>query len=400
MVVAQPVEAPRAQAHERQGDRHEREHQTPPDGLADGEPGDDQRRVHGGGAQELEEALLERRPSVRDDGLDLPAEADDGGHEAGYPVCVDALDPEPVSVHAPAPEPGERPPPTGAEASDPESHARPTAEDLLEVARGDRPPLVDHGHPVADVFGLLEQVRVQEDGRPPGAHAPNDVAHLVAANGVERAGRLVEDDQLRLPEQGHPESEPLLHPLRERPHLLVAPLGQPDRGQRPGGRGLPVRPRKPEEPAVEDEDLPGAEPALEAEELGQVADLPPRLPVAGRRPEHQRLAARRAGEPEQELDRCRLPGPVRSEESEDLPPPDLHRETLEGHRVPILLAQVERDDGGRGAGCRGRRLAPGGLSRVGGRHSGCPSCPGAPRRRARPQPGPPRPAPTRRPRGR
>ena len=83
-------------------------------------------------------------------------------------------------------------------------------------------------------------------------------------------------------------------------------------------RGRSSRSTAAGEPGVELEDLAGAEPGLVAEQLGQVADPPPRRAVAERRAEDRAAAAGRAGEAEQQLDRGRLAGAVRPEEAEDL----------------------------------------------------------------------------------
>ena len=84
---------------------------------------------------------------------------------------------------------------------------------------------------------------------------------------------------------------------------------------------------------MQDQHLAGGQPALEAEQLGQVADLPPGLPVPGRRAQHHGLAAGRPGQAEQQLDRRGLARPVRAEEPEDLAALDGHRQPGERDRV-------------------------------------------------------------------
>ena len=52
------------------------------------------------------------------------------------------------------------------------------------------------------------------------------------ADWIKGARRLVEDTEIGVPEQRHAEAEPLLHPLRETPYPVVAPIRQPDRRER------------------------------------------------------------------------------------------------------------------------------------------------------------------------
>ena len=86
-------------------------------------------------------------------------------------------------------------------------------EQLVEAAGGDRRALVDDRHAIAHVLGLFEQMGVQEHGGSPLAQAADDLAHVVASDGVERARGLVEHDQRGVAEQRHAEPEPLLHAL-------------------------------------------------------------------------------------------------------------------------------------------------------------------------------------------
>ena len=110
-------------------------------------------------------------------------------------------------------------------------------------------------------------------------------------------------------------------PFEKRADGVVGPVGQADVAQRRVDRrpATPVRRRRPrDEPGVQLEHLPGAQPGLVAEQLGQVADPRRVAPIAERRPEHGARAAGRAGQAEQQLDRGRLARAVGPEEAEDL----------------------------------------------------------------------------------
>ena len=147
-------------------------------------------------------------------------------------------------------------------------------------------------------------------------------------------------------EQGDAEAEALLHALRERPDQVVGPVGQPDGVERRVdlGRARPDDGRSGQR-AVEREHLAGAQPRLVAEQLGQVADAPARLPVAERCAEHgAAVAGGRPGETEQQLDRGGLARAVRPEEAEHLAALDAHRQPGQGRRPPVALDQVDRLD--------------------------------------------------------
>ena len=89
------------------------------------------------------------------------------------------------------------------------------------------------------------------------------------------------------------------------------------------------------------------QPRLVAEQLGQVADPPPRLAVAERPAEHRPVAARRAGEAEQELDGGRLARAVGAEEAERLAALDPEVQGLERD------GRCRRPCAGRGSRWRG-----------------------------------------------
>ena len=166
------------------------------------------------------------------------------------------------------------------------------------------------------------------------------------AERVERRGRLVEEDELRIPEQRDAQPEPLLHPLREAAHGVVGTIGQADPVERLVDDSPSIGGGDPAEPRMEREDLAGVQPGLVAEELGQVADPCPRGAVAERRAEHATAARRRPGHAEQELDRGRLAGAVGTEQPDDLATADDQVEPGQGRRRSVRLDDpVELDHG-------------------------------------------------------
>ena len=83
--------------------------------------------------------------------------------------------------------------------------------------------MVDDRHAVADLLDLAQQVRVEEHRGTPSRGASHDAPNVDAADGVEGRGRLIEDDERRLAEQGDAQPESLLHALGEAPDEVTIP---------------------------------------------------------------------------------------------------------------------------------------------------------------------------------
>ena len=176
-----------------------------------------------------------------DDGLDAPAERDQLADQVGDSAGSMSVDHEPVapaaasdrSVRARSTSSPPRP-------LDLQAHLAVAAEQFGEAPGGHGAPVVDHRDAVAHVLGLLEQVGVEEHGRPPLAQTADDLPHVVAPDGIERARGLVEHDQRGVAEQRHAEPEPLLHSLGERAdavgRLARADRRSPERGALPPPR--------------------------------------------------------------------------------------------------------------------------------------------------------------------
>ena len=179
------------------------------------------------------------------------------------------------------------------------------------------------------------------------------VAHDPAADRVERAGGLVEHQQPRGAHQRLGDAEPLLHALRHRVDLRV-----PRASARPtsssSSRALGGAAVRAGEPLVQRRAARRRAATGEAEQLGQVADAPPRRGRAGGRAVHLAPAAR-----------WRAPGRRRSSTSVDLPAPlgpsrptssprlDLQIDARERHgRAVALLSSSQAKAAGTRAQCR------------------------------------------------
>src|SRR6266849_125644 len=66
------------------------------------------------------------------------------------------------------------------------------AQQLVERAVSDDLAAVDDDHAVADLFDLGQEMRVEEHGDAALAQRADDLAHVVAADGVERARGLIQ----------------------------------------------------------------------------------------------------------------------------------------------------------------------------------------------------------------
>jgi len=81
---------------------------------------------------------------------------------------------------------------------------------------------------VADLLDLAQQVGGDHHGPAFGGDAGDQFPDLPDAGRVEPIGRLVEDEQFGVAQQSGRDAEPLLHPERVGPEVIVAPPGQTD----------------------------------------------------------------------------------------------------------------------------------------------------------------------------
>ena len=218
------------------------------------------------------------------------------------------------------------------------------------------------------------------------------VPGCAACGGVEAGGRLVEEDQLGVADQGEAEVEPASLAAGEARRLLVVLAGEADERDRLGhGARVAVV------AGVELERLSDGEAGVGC---GLLQDDPdPVAPGAcsfGRvDAEHGHVSFGSGSEAFEDLDGGRLAGAVRAEEGEDLAALDFEVDPAHGVGVGVALAQSVHADGGSVAAVRGSsspcwwrslwllrclvsswvepRNGPGGASSGGGLALGC-SC--------------------------
>ncbi len=87
---------------------------------------------------------------------------------------------------------------------------------------------VDDGHRVARPLHLVEEMRRQHDRAALGHQGQDHVAHLVHAGRVEAVHGLVQDQQLRVPDQAGGDAEPLAHAHRVLRHPVVGAVQDAD----------------------------------------------------------------------------------------------------------------------------------------------------------------------------
>src|SRR6516162_11128463 len=220
---------------------------------------------------------------------------------------------------------------------------------------------VDDDELVADLLDLPQQVRGDDDRdaelRPDLA---DQIQHGTAPGRVQADGGLIEQQQPRIPNQGLGQLDPLLHPRGVGAGLPVPLLVHADVPQRIGGPFLRGGGRQPRHaPEVGDELGPG-DVGRQAVVLGHVpGERPDPLP-AGRDvvAEHDRPAAGRREQAEQDLDQRRLAGPVRTDQPGDAGLDVDGEAGQRRHVAGVPLGQRVGPDDGRG-GARVSGSSPG-----------------------------------------
>ncbi len=93
---------------------------------------------------------------------------------------------------------------------------------------GHQPSPVEDDDAVDRLRYLRQDVAGDKYGTALGSQAPQQAAQPVDALGVEPVGRFVEDEDVRVAQEGSGQAEPLAHAQRELAHPAVRRLAQPD----------------------------------------------------------------------------------------------------------------------------------------------------------------------------
>ena len=159
--------------------------------------------------------------------------------------------------------------------------------------------------------------------RQPGQHT----VHVTGAGRIEAVRRFVEHQQPRPGQQRGGKPETLSHPEREAANAVVRDIGEPDLLQRVADAVGAVAPQAGQRGEV----LPSGERGIQTRPVDE-----PRDPVRKReRPAHRaaedlQVAAVGLGQPEEQAQQRRLPGPVRSDQAMHLALRDVEVDAVEG----------------------------------------------------------------------
>ena len=200
-------------------------------------------------------------------------------------------------------------------------------------------------HPVGDALHLRQRVRREEDRASLRRHLPQQVVKPLLHQRIQSGDGLVEDQQLGLVHERLHEAELLAIAGRELPH------GSVERGVEAVRQLVAHAPVDATMEICEEVEHLGAGELLKEREIaGEESDTPPDLeaPLARVDPEDRRRARGRTDQVDEETHGRRLPGAVRSEESEDLAALDLEVEPEESVPLAEVLAQRGRTDHGVG----------------------------------------------------
>src|SRR5438477_2585572 len=130
-----------------------------------------------------------------------------------------------------------------------------SGKEVAECSDLDDAALVDDRDAIADLFDLGQQMRVEEHRRATCLQRPDDLTHVVAADRVEGARRLVEEDERGVAEERDAEAEPLLHALRVAGDAVVGAIREADDAEGVLDLGIPRRAIEADELAMDPEDL-------------------------------------------------------------------------------------------------------------------------------------------------
>ena len=217
--------------------------------------------------------------------------------------------------------------------------------DLARPPGGDDPAADDDRDPVGEPLRLVHVVGGEEDGLAEVAEARDHLPRLAARRGVEAGGRLVEEEQVRVADQGDGDIEAPQLAAREAARPRVRLLAQAD---------VLDRPLDPERLTV----VAGVQ--LERLAHGELRphpallqdDADPLAPRTRRRPgvaaEHRDLAGAALAVALEHLDRGRLARAVRPQEREHLSLADLEVDSAHRLYVSVGLSHPgDVDHGGR-----------------------------------------------------
>ena len=209
--------------------------------------------------------------------------------------------------------------------------ARAERADVGQRARRHQAAAHKNRHPAAQRFGIGEDVRAEKHRAAAIAQLQDEVAHLPAAQRIQPGHRLIEEDHVRIVEDGLRDAHALEHPLGEFPQLHPALGADAHFVQQRRHARAAVRARVAHEARKIGEQLFGGEVIVKIGAFGKVADAPLDRHIAHRPAENFRAAGRGKRELHQQLQRGGLARAIGAEKSE-------HFALLDRQRQPVQRA--------------------------------------------------------------
>ena len=169
----------------------------------------------------------------------------------------------------------------------------------------------------------------------------DELPELAARGGVHPTRRLIQEDNLRLVEDGHGEGQLLFPAQGQAAHARVALRLQPDASQHLVGARSDIGLLHAVNACKEADVLPHFQVFVERELLTHVADVALHLFGLPLHVEtgHCGSSARRSAQAREHAHGGGLPRPVGTQETEDFAPPHIERDVVHGHERAELLRQ-------------------------------------------------------------
>ena len=205
--------------------------------------------------------------------------------------------------------------------------------------------MIQDGDPVAQAFGLLHVVGGEEHRPPARLQAFHDLPGLPPRLRIEAGRGLVQEEQLRVSDEGARQGQPLLLAARERAHLGVCLLFERHESQRLRDRQAAWIEAAEEREHLAHVQLVGELRLLEldAQPAAQGEAIAP--PVV---PEHLDLSGVGRPKPFEDLHRGRLARAVGPEHAETLGALHLEVEAGHGHHLAVTLDEAAATEGALG----------------------------------------------------
>ena len=158
--------------------------------------------------------------------VDAAALAHDLADQLGYSLLVEAAERQPLTFVLECAEGPQSHAITRRQPCDANADRAILSQDLRHGPDGDHPAMVDDCKPVTDLLHLGQQMRVEKHSRAAGLELADDLPYIVPANRVESGCGLIEQDELRPPEQRDPQAKPLLHSLGKAVDAIIPSVQQ------------------------------------------------------------------------------------------------------------------------------------------------------------------------------